>query len=106
LIIVASFFAALAVNSTSQSLPPLPTPPNTKVPKPSGPVGNLKVLNWAGFHAALTYTFDDSIPSQIANDPKLQATGARMTFSLVGLGGRLLISEVRSTFPAPTTSVP
>ena len=82
--IVACLFAASAFNSASQTLPPLPTPPATKLPKPAGPAGNLKVLNWAGFHAALAYTFDDSIPSQIANYPKLQATGVRMTFFLVG----------------------
>jgi hypothetical protein len=82
--IVVCLFAALGVNCTSQTLPPLPTPPGNAVPKPAGPVGNLKVLNWAGFHAAITYTFDDSIPSQISNYPKLQATGVRMTFFLVG----------------------
>jgi len=74
----------LAINGSSQSLPPLPTPSASKVPKPAGPVGNLKVLNWAGFHAALTYTFDDSIQSQIDNYPKLQATGVHVTFFLVG----------------------
>jgi hypothetical protein len=82
--IVACLFAASGIISTSQTLPPLPTPPGHAVPKPAGPVGNLKVLNWAGFHAAITYTFDDSIPSQIANYPKLQATGVRMTLFLVG----------------------
>ena len=54
------------------------------VPKPSGAVGGLKVLDWAGFKAAVTYTFDDSIPSQIENYPQLQATGVRMTFFLNG----------------------
>jgi len=82
--IIACLFSAGGINSTGQTLPPLPTPPNANVPKPAGPVGNLRVLNWAGFHAALTYTFDDSIPSQIANYPKLQATGVHMTFFLVG----------------------
>jgi peptidoglycan/xylan/chitin deacetylase (PgdA/CDA1 family) len=62
----------------------LPTPPGKAVPKPEGPVGNLKVLDWAGFHSALTYTFDDSIPSQIAHYPELNATGVHMTFFLVG----------------------
>ncbi len=63
----------------------LPVPPGTGVvPKPSGPPGGLKVLTWAGFEAAVTYTFDDSIPSQIANYPQLEATGVRMTFFLNG----------------------
>ena len=63
--------------TASSALPALPT---KGVPKPSGAVGGLKVLDWAGFKAALTYTFDDAIPSQIENYPKLHATGARMTF--------------------------
>lgn len=63
----------------------LPVPPGGgAVPKPSGAVGGLKVLDWAGFKAAVTYTFDDSIPSQIENYPQLQATGVRMTFFLNG----------------------
>jgi peptidoglycan/xylan/chitin deacetylase (PgdA/CDA1 family) len=82
--VAACLFAASGTISPSQTLPPLPTPPASAIPKPAGAVGNLKVLNWAGFHAALTYTFDDSIPSQIANYPKLQATGVHMTFFLVG----------------------
>jgi len=83
--IVACLFAAFGISSTNgQAAQSIPTPPGNKVPKPAGPAGNLKVLNWAGFHAALTYTFDDSIPSQIANYPKLQATGVHMTFFLVG----------------------
>jgi len=82
---VLSFVACLIVAlGNCQNLPPFPTPASSPVPKPTGPVGNLKVLNWAGFRAAVTYTFDDSIPSQIANYPKLQATGVRMTFFLVG----------------------
>ena len=77
-------FAAIGSYGIGQALPPLPIPPGGTVPKPAGAVGNLTVLNWAGFHAAVTYTFDDSIPSQIANYPKLQATGVHMTFFLVG----------------------
>ncbi len=75
---------AAGVGPAAQSASGLPTPPISGVPKPAGVPGNLKVLNWAGFHAAVTYTFDDSIPSQIANYPKLEATGVHMTFFLVG----------------------
>lgn len=82
--IVAFLFTALGSIGNSQAAQPLPKPPQSGVPKPSGAPGNLKVLNWAGFHAAVTYTFDDSIPSQIANYPQLQATGVHMTFFLVG----------------------
>ncbi|MGD0736414.1 MAG: polysaccharide deacetylase family protein [Terracidiphilus sp.] len=82
--IAACLFAAIGSNCVGQSLAPLPIPSDGAVAKPAGAVGNLKVLSWAGFHAAVTYTFDDSIPSQIANYAKLQATGVHMTFFLVG----------------------
>jgi hypothetical protein len=78
--------AAYTINlgSSSDGGNDLPTPPGGGVPKPSGAVGGLKVLDWAGFKAAITYTFDDSLPSQIANYSLLQATGERMTFFLIG----------------------
>jgi hypothetical protein len=47
---------------------------------PSGRVANLKVLPWAGFRAAVTYTFDDSQPSQIDHFAELDATAVPMTF--------------------------
>jgi peptidoglycan/xylan/chitin deacetylase (PgdA/CDA1 family) len=59
----------------------LPVPPGPdNVPKPSGTPGNLKVLDWAGFKSALTYTFDDAQPSQVEHYAELQATGVRHTF--------------------------
>jgi peptidoglycan/xylan/chitin deacetylase (PgdA/CDA1 family) len=59
----------------------LPAPPSaTDVPRPSGAPGNLRVLDWAGFKSAVTYTFDDAQPSQIEHYAELEATGARMTF--------------------------
>lgn len=50
------------------------------VPQPAGTVANLKVLPWAGFSAAASYTFDDSSPSQIENWPALKAQNVRSTF--------------------------
>src|SRR5580693_3244159 len=82
--IVAFSFATFVCNGNSQSLSALPTLHSGKVPKPAGALGNLKVLNWAGFHSAVTYTFDDSIASQIRDYPQLAATGVHMTFFLVG----------------------
>jgi peptidoglycan/xylan/chitin deacetylase (PgdA/CDA1 family) len=38
------------------------------------------VLDWAGFRSAVTYTFDDSQPSQVTHYPSLRSTGVRMTF--------------------------
>jgi peptidoglycan/xylan/chitin deacetylase (PgdA/CDA1 family) len=59
----------------------LPTPPGAaNVPRPSGTPGNLKVLDWAGFKSAVSYTFDDGQPSQIEHYDELQATGVRLTF--------------------------
>jgi peptidoglycan/xylan/chitin deacetylase (PgdA/CDA1 family) len=61
--------------------PGLPVPPGPgDVARPSGTPGNLKVLNWAGFKSAATYTFDDAQPSQIEHYAALQATGVRHTF--------------------------
>jgi len=58
----------------------LPTPPTSGVPRPAGQPGNLRVLDWAGFKAAISFTFDDSQPSQIAHYAELQAVGVPMTF--------------------------
>jgi peptidoglycan/xylan/chitin deacetylase (PgdA/CDA1 family) len=61
----------------------LPAAGSTGVPKPSGTAGNLKVLNWAGFKAAVSYTFDDANSSQLQHYAKLQALGVPMTFYLI-----------------------
>ena len=59
----------------------LPTPPGSgNVSRPSGATANLKVLPWAGFKSAVSYTFDDSQPSQIAHYAELQAEHVPMTF--------------------------
>lgn len=60
----------------------LPAPPTTGVPRPSGAPGNLRVLDWAGFRAAVSYTFDDSNSSQFQNYPALQALDVPMSFYL------------------------
>jgi peptidoglycan/xylan/chitin deacetylase (PgdA/CDA1 family) len=51
--------------------------------KPSGAVGGLTVLDWAGFKGAVSFTFDDGNSSLISNYAKLKATGAHVTFFLV-----------------------
>jgi hypothetical protein len=59
----------------------LPTPPGTgDLPAPSGTGANLRVLPWAGFGSAVSYTLDDTQPSQIDHWPELKAEGIRMTF--------------------------
>jgi len=64
----------------------LPKPPVTGVAKPAGTPGNLAVVSWAGFKAAVTYTLDDSQPSQIQHWAELKAEGVRMTFYLNSSG--------------------
>ncbi len=58
----------------------LPVLTTSKVPQPSGAAGNLTVLDWAGAKAAVTYTFDDSQPSQWKHYKDLMAAGFHLTF--------------------------
>jgi peptidoglycan/xylan/chitin deacetylase (PgdA/CDA1 family) len=58
----------------------LPAPATTGVARPSGAPGNLSVLDWGGFKAAVSWTFDDAQPSHIAHYAELQAVGVPMTF--------------------------
>jgi peptidoglycan/xylan/chitin deacetylase (PgdA/CDA1 family) len=44
------------------------------------------VLDWAGFRAAVSFTFDDSQPSHIAHYAELQAAGVPMTFYINAAG--------------------
>ena len=74
------------INCADASLSGLPILPGRGVPRPQGRTGGLRVLDWAGLNAAVTYTFDDSYQSQIDAYPQLQATGVRMTFYIIGYG--------------------
>ena len=49
---------------------------------PAGAVAGMQVLDWAGFTAAVSYTFDDANSSQIEHYAEIQALGAPMTFYL------------------------
>ncbi|WP_437490588.1 polysaccharide deacetylase family protein [Sorangium sp. So ce1014] len=61
----------------------LPTPPGPdNVAKPSGAVGGFKVIDWAGFAGAVSYSFDDSNSSQIQNYDALNALDVPFTFYL------------------------
>jgi len=76
----------------------LPIPPGpTNVPQPSGTPGNLKVVNWAGFKSAVSYTFDDAQPSQIEHYAELQATGVHHTFFITS-GSNTASANFDSTF--------
>jgi peptidoglycan/xylan/chitin deacetylase (PgdA/CDA1 family) len=74
-------------------VPPTARPPDPSgpadLPRPAGAAANLKVLPWAGFRAAASYTFDDSLPSQLQHWPELKATGVPVTYYVTtGQGGR------------------
>jgi peptidoglycan/xylan/chitin deacetylase (PgdA/CDA1 family) len=66
--------------SGGQPLSGLPEPATAGVPRPTGAPGGVTVLDWAGFTAAVSWTFDDSQPSQIAHYAELAAVGVPMTF--------------------------
>jgi hypothetical protein len=59
-------------------------PAMTGVAKPAGAAGGLKVLDWAGFKGAASFTFDDNTPSQIPNYNALKGTGGHFTWFVVG----------------------
>ena len=61
----------------------LPIPPGGGVARPSGAPGGLTVVDWAGFRAAISYTFDDTNSSQIQHYAELQALAVPMTFYLI-----------------------
>lgn len=50
--------------------------------RPAGTTGQpgLRVLDWAGFQAAMSYTFDDSQPSQVEHYPALKSQRVRVTY--------------------------
>jgi hypothetical protein len=51
--------------------------------QPTGAAGGLKVLDWAGFKGAASFTFDDNTPSQIPNYNALKASGGHFTWFLI-----------------------
>jgi peptidoglycan/xylan/chitin deacetylase (PgdA/CDA1 family) len=71
----------LAWNDGGAAGLPLPLAPGD-VARPAGATGQpgLRVLDWAGFKSALSYTFDDSQPSQIDHYPDLKAQRVRVTY--------------------------
>jgi len=76
----------------------LPVPPGPgDVPRPAGTPGNLKVLHWAGFKSAVSYTFDDAQPSQVEHYADLQAAGVRLTFYITS-GSSTSVAGFDATF--------
>ncbi|MBN1440749.1 MAG: polysaccharide deacetylase family protein [Anaerolineales bacterium] len=80
-----TFTAAVSLTPTvppivKSALSGLPYPEAEGVSRPDGLPGTLIVLDWAGFEAALSYTFDDGQPSQVDHYDELAAQGVPMTF--------------------------
>jgi hypothetical protein len=76
------------------------SPSTTGVAKPAGAAGGLKVLDWAGFKGAASFTFDDNTPSQMPNYNALKATGGRFTWFVVGewlSGQTALVNQFKET---------
>jgi hypothetical protein len=65
----------------------LPEPGDGGVARPSGTAGNLKVVPWAGFAGALSYSFDDATGSQTGNKAAMLALDAKFTFYLTPNAG-------------------
>jgi len=72
-------------------------PSKTGVAQPAGAAGGLKVIDWAGFTGAVSFTFDDNTPSQLANYSTLKGTGAHFTWFLIassaGTGYKATIAD-------------
>ncbi|WP_437912873.1 polysaccharide deacetylase family protein [Sorangium sp. So ce302] len=59
-------------------IPPAPGAGN--VPKPAGAAGGFKVIDWAGFAGAVTYSFDDVNQTQIQHFDEMMALDVPFTF--------------------------
>jgi Polysaccharide deacetylase len=71
----------------------------TAAPKPGGAAGGLKVLDWAGFKGAASFTFDDNTPSQMPNYAAIKATGGHVTWFVVSgwLNGTADVAKYKAT---------
>jgi len=101
-----------SVNGGTAPPPPPPPPPPgggtaqaDGIPMPSTVAlqgvanGPLTILNWGGFKAATSWTFDDSQPSQIEHFADIQAVGVPVTYYIVtGLAASL--ANYNSTWTA------
>jgi hypothetical protein len=74
----------------------IPAPPGpTDVPQPSGTPGDISVVDWAGFPAAVTYSFDDNDGSQLDRYAEMHAIGGRYTYYLVSSNFGVAITDPR-----------
>jgi peptidoglycan/xylan/chitin deacetylase (PgdA/CDA1 family) len=80
-ILAAAAILAIPMAAQANDLPTLPQAADQ--PRPAGTRAKLRVLDWAGMRAAVSYTFDDAQPSQSEHLDELLATGAPMTEYIV-----------------------
>ena len=71
-----------AVARARSAISGLPVPPARAAGSVGSP-GKPTVLDWAGFDAAVSYTFDDANASQLAHYEALNALGVPLTFFLI-----------------------
>jgi peptidoglycan/xylan/chitin deacetylase (PgdA/CDA1 family) len=70
-----------SVSQPKSSVSGLPEPGSSNVAKPSASgAANIKILSWAGYGGAVTYSLDDAQPSQIDHFSDLTATGIPFTW--------------------------
>lgn len=80
-ILAAAAILAIPMAAQANDLPIVPQAADQ--PRPAGTRAKLRVLDWAGMRAAVSYTFDDAQPSQSEHLDELLATGAPMTEYIV-----------------------
>ncbi len=73
----------------------LPYPPLSNFSKPEGgnPT-NIIILDWAGFKAAVSFTFDDGQPSQVQHYTNLNKMEVPLTFFLSGGWGNNVVGYI------------
>jgi hypothetical protein len=74
-------------------IPPAPGPAD--VPQPAGTPTDITVRDWAGFPAAVTYSFDDNDGSQLDRYAEMHAIGGRYTYYLVSSNFGVAITDPR-----------
>lgn len=74
-----------AVGPGPSNIPPAPVEAN--VPKPAGTPGDVTIIDWAGFPAAVTYSLDDNDGSQLTYYDQMHELGGRYTYYLVSEWG-------------------
>lgn len=62
----------------------IPAAGSAGVQRPNGATGGFKIIDWAGFNGAVSFTFDDGNGSQLDHYATLESLGVKYTFFLIG----------------------